>query len=339
MIQFAWPWIFLLLPLPWLVRRLLPPAEQSGGGALRVPFFRELSEMLARRSRERTASWQRRFFDYGLPLLIWLLLLGAAARPQWLGEPVSLPLSGRDLMLAVDLSESMRIPDLDSEGRQIDRLGVVKQVLSEFIARREGDRLGLILFGTRAYLQTPLTFDRETVQAMLDEAVISLAGKATAIGDAIGLAIKRLRERPEESRVLILLTDGANTAGEMEPRKAAELAAQAGIKIHTVGVGAEEVLIRDFFGTRRVNPSRDLDEATLKAVAETTGGQYFRARDREELARIYRVLDELEPVEVDEATFRPLKALYDWPLGAALLLTLLWLPWRFGFPSLKPPLK
>lgn len=320
MLEFAWPWVFAALPLPWLLRALLPPAETAAGSALKVPFFTRLAQFEAaaptRKGRGQTLRQ--------LPLiLIWLLLLLAASRPQWLGEPVELPVSGRDLMLAVDLSGSMEQADMLLDGRAVDRLSAVKAVLKEFIQHREGDRLGLILFGSQAYLQTPLTFDRDTVQQMLMESLINLAGQKTAIGDAIGLAVKRLQQRPQENRVLILLTDGSNTAGEITPVKAAELAAQAGVKIYTVGVGAGLVKQRTLFGTRQINTARDLDETTLKAVAQATSGQYFRARDTQGLEAIYRHLDELEPVEVDTETFRPLQALYSWPLGLAFVLSLL----------------
>src|SRR5690606_4036471 len=194
----------------------------------------------------------------------------------------------------------------------------------EFIARRVGDRVGLILFGREAYLQTPLTFDRQTVQTLLDEAVIGLAGKETAIGDAIGLAIRTLDDAGVESgrRVLVLLTDGANTAGEVEPLKAADLAAQRNMVIHTIGMGADALTVRSLFGLRQINPSADLDEATLTAIAERTGGRYFRARDTQELAAAYDVIDQLEPAESDAAGFRPVKELFYWPLGLALAIAL-----------------
>jgi Ca-activated chloride channel family protein len=193
-------------------------------------------------------------------------------------------------------------------------------VAGDFINRRAGDRLGLILFGTQAYLQTPLTFDRKTVMTLLDESAIGLAGDNTAIGDAIGLAVKRLKNQQVNSRVLILLTDGANTAGEVSPLKAAELAAENQLKIYTIGIGADEMLVRSFFGAQKVNPSQDLDEKTLTAIAEKTGGVYFRARNTDELNKIYQLLDQLEPVEKDKQYFRPRSELYYWPLTGALLL-------------------
>ncbi len=252
--------------------------------------------------------------------LVWLCLLLAAARPQWLGEPIEQAVSGRDLMLAVDLSGSMEIEDFFLHGRAVDRLTATQWVAGQFIERRVGDRIGLILFGEQAYLQAPLTFDRTTVHILLDEAVIGLAGDKTAIGDAIGLAAKRLRDNPAEQRVLILLSDGANTAGAVSPLQAAEVAAREKLKIYTIGVGADQMIVNDLFGTRRVNPSQDLDEEAMNAIAEKTGGRYFRARDTNELENIYALLDELEPVERTKHFYRPRTELYHWPLAAALLL-------------------
>jgi Ca-activated chloride channel family protein len=314
MIEFAWPWVFACLPLPWLLRRLLPTAD-PGDAALRVPFLDEVEQPDPRRPAGFAHTWM-----YWLGWIAWLLLVVAGARPQWLGEPVEQAISGRDLMLAVDLSGSMQMEDFILDGEQVDRLTATKRVAGQFLDRRVGDRIGLVLFGDRAYLQAPLTFDRKTVKTLLNEAVIGLAGEKTAIGDAIGLGVKRLRDNPADQRVLILLSDGANTAGTVSPLKAAELAAQAGLKIYTIGVGADEILVRDLFGTRRVNPSEDLDEQAMRSIAESTGGRYFRARDTEELAKIYALLDKLEPVERETRYFRPRTELYPWPLAAALAL-------------------
>lgn len=331
MIDFAWPWLFLSLPIPWLVWRFLPPAPPRTGAALRVPFYEDLASLPAGGSTARVRGKQGRWLVY----LAWLLLVVAAARPQWVGEPLALPMSGRDLMLAIDISGSMERPDFDLDGQQVTRLDVVKSVASRFIASRVGDRVGLILFGTRAYLQTPLTFDRATVATMLEESQIGLAGKETAIGDAIGLAIKHLRDKEVQHRVLILLTDGANTTGAVGPRRAAALAATEGLRIYTIGIGADRMRVRSVFGTRVVNPSADLDEDTLKAIAETTDGAYFRARDTRALEDIYERLDQLEPAASDSEYFRPIQALYAWPLGAALLISaglagrrLSWRLWR-----------
>ncbi len=237
-----------------------------------------------------------------------------------------MPVSGRNLMLAVDLSGSMDQKDFELAGTRVDRLTATKAVAADFISRREGDRIGLILFGERAYLQVPLTLDRETVTTLLMEAFIGLAGEKTAIGDAITLAVKRIHEQEQDGgeQVLVLLTDGANTAGEVDPRKAAELAAQVGLRVYTIGIGAEQLEVSSLVGgRRRINPSADLDEATLTEIAEVTGGRYFRARDTAGLQDIYRLVDELEPVEEPEAGFRPIRSLYYIPLAGASALVLL----------------
>ncbi|MCF6266470.1 MAG: VWA domain-containing protein [Desulfuromusa sp.] len=312
MIHFAWPWAFALVVLPWLIYKLWPPALAAEEAALWVPSLSPFGGVQHQRSR-RKGRWQ-----LPLALCCWLLLLGATARPQWLGEPIELPVSGRDLLLAVDLSGSMQTKDFRLDGEMVDRLTALKAVAGKFIQRRVGDRLGLILFGDQAYVQTPLTFDRKTVELLLNEAAIGLAGQKTSIGDAIGLAVKRLKKGQGKEQVLILLTDGANTAGQLTPLKAAELAANEGLKIYTVGIGADAMEVRSFFFSQTVNPSVDLDEKTLTAIARKTGGRYFRARDTDQLAKIYAELDRLEPVEHDKDVYRPISELYPYPLGLAL---------------------
>jgi Ca-activated chloride channel homolog len=315
----AWGWILLALPLPWLVRRLVPGDALDRDAALKVPMAAEFADLAGLRGPALRKEWR-------LAALwsVWLLALLAAARPQFVGDPIALPMTGRDLLLSVDLSGSMEEQDFQLQGQWVDRLTATKAVVKDFIDRRVGDRIGLILFGREAYLQTPLTFDRKTVQTLLDESVIGLAGKETAIGDSIGLAIRTLDDAGVDAgrRVLILLTDGANTAGAVEPLKAADLAAQRKMVIYTIGIGADALTVRSLFGLRQINPSADLDEATLTAIADKTGGRYFRARDTEEFAQIYKILDELEPAESDERGFRPITELFFWPLGAALVLAL-----------------
>ena len=318
MFRLAWPWMGFAALLPVLVAGLVRPADRRPGAALRIPFYDSvIASPAPRRPRLSGASgWTA--------LIAWLLLAFAACRPQWLHDPLEVPVTGRDLLLAVDLSGSMKTADLSLGGRPSSRLDVVKEVAGDFIARRAGDRVGLILFGSRAYLQTPLTFDRVTVRELLDEAEIGLAGEQTAIGDAIGLALKRLRERPARSRVLILLTDGANTAGEVAPRDAAALAAAEGLRIHAIGVGTAG-------SAARLRSGGDLDERTLQALADSSGGRYFRARGTRELERIYALLDELEPIARDEELLRPVRELFHLPLGLALALAgalLLALPGR-----------
>ncbi|HSB98118.1 MAG TPA: VWA domain-containing protein [Spongiibacteraceae bacterium] len=330
MLGFDYPWAALLAPLPLLIYFLWPRAQQQQA-ALRVPFYAQLAAnetLLPRHVRSRV-----RLFSL---LLWWLLLIAAACGPHWLGDAVSLPASGRDLMLAVDLSGSMQIEDMQIRDEPVQRLIAVKTVVDDFLQHRRGDRVGLIVFGTRAYVQAPLTFDLDTVGRFLREAQIGFAGEETAIGDALGLAVKRLRDRPGDRHVLILLTDGANTAGNVTPAAAAKLAADNHIVIYTVGIGADSMIIPGPFGTnfgaRRVNPSQDLDEDALKNIADTTGGRYFRARNPQELAGIYRLLDSLEPVVDNTQTYRPQSTLFFWPLGAAFLSSLVFasaaLPWR-----------
>ncbi|MEQ1637094.1 MAG: VWA domain-containing protein [Methylococcales bacterium] len=318
-VEYEWPWLLLALPLPLLVRWLLPAHLVAQQAALKVPFLEDITDEPTQ------AVSQTRRWPFWLAIVAWIALVIAGTRPQWLGEPIEQAVSGRDLMLAVDLSGSMETPDFIINGQQVDRLTATKKVASEFIEHRVGDRLGLILFGTLAYLQTPLTFDRQTVQTLLNESTIGMAvgendEDRTAIGDAIGLAVKRLKNQPVDSRVLILLTDGVNTAGEVTPIKAAELAAEQHLKIYTIGVGADEMVVRNFFVSRKVNPSADLDEETLTAVAKKTGGRYFRARNTDELNQIYQLLDQLEPVEKDKQYFRPRSELFYWPLAVSLLL-------------------
>ena len=313
MFEFAWPWMFLLLPLPWLSYRCLRRAELHGP-ALLAPFVRRFSAGAAE-----TRSHSRVSVAAVLLLIGWIALLCAAAKPQRSGDPIPLPREGRDLMLAMDISDSMQTADMLVERQLIPRLVIVKYILSEFLKKREGDRVGLILFGSQAYLQAPLTFDLKTVDVYLQETALRLAGMRTAIGDAIGLAVKRLQDRPSSQRVLILLTDGQNTAGNIEPRKAADLAKQAGVKIYTVGVGAENTL---------QYMASDLDEETLQYVASSTGGKYYRARNPAELLAIYEELDKIEQVEQDANYLRPVESLYYYPLAVSLfaimLLQLLW---------------
>lgn len=317
MFEFAWPWIFLLLPLPWLMRQVLPAAD-SGEPALKVSYLSDLESLARRRARSNLPGWRQQ-----APFVVlWLLLLTAAARPEWLGEPLPIAASGRDLLVAVDVSGSMDLPDMHWQDEDISRLNLVQHLLGDFLESREGDRVGLILFGSQAYLQAPLTFDRRTVRTWLDEARIGIAGKNTAIGDAIGLALKRLRQRPAQSRVLILVTDGANNAGQIDPLTAARLAAEEGVKIYPIGIGADPEQTGSL-GILGVNPSLDLDEPALKAIAEATGGQYFRARDGAELLAIKKTLDTLEPVEQQPTQARPALALYSAPLALALILSLL----------------
>lgn len=322
MIEFELPWAFALLPLPLLIYFLVPVAKINNSSLLKVPFFQELESFTSSQLNRALYKPSRLIFMATL----WILLVCATARPILLGDEIVLPAEGRDLMLAVDISGSMKRPDMQLNGEAVDRLTIVKLVLRDFINRRTGDRLGLILFGTNAYLQTPLTFDQKTLEQFLLEAEIGIAGEATAIGDAIGLAIKRLHNRPSDSRVLILLSDGSNTAGAVEPLQAAKLAKEKNLKIYTIGIGADSMETPGIFGSsffsQTINPSADLDEDMMKQVASLTGGQYFRAKNAKDLANIYQLLDQLEPVESEHLSFRPKRVLFHYFLGSAFLLSL-----------------
>jgi len=317
----AWPWVLLALPLPLIVRRLMPEAKGLSEAGLRVPSIDSFSTLKDRSGTEQLLNWR-----FWVAALAWISLVVAAARPERIGDELDVPVAGRNLMLAVDLSGSMDQKDFELGGRRVDRLTATKAVASDFIERREGDRIGLILFGERAYLQVPLTLDRKTVNILLMEAFIGLAGEKTAIGDAITLAVRRIHEQEKEEgdQVLVLLTDGANTAGEVQPVKAAELAQQVGLRIYTIGIGAEQLEVSSLVGgRRRINPSADLDEETLTKIAELTGGRYFRATDTASLQDIYVLVDELEPVEEPESGFRPVKSYFYYPLALAVGLVAL----------------
>lgn len=307
MFSFLWPWLFVFVPLPWLIRWLAPAAD-SQVAAIKAPFASRWQALGQQQGLSNANGLTKSLLIW----TIWVLLLSAAARPQWTGEPVELPNSGRDLMLAIDLSGSMQIEDMQVGSVLLSRIEAVKAIASDFTERRQGDRVGLILFGTRAYVQAPLTFDVSTVTQFIREAQLGFAGEDTAIGDALGLAIKRLRDRPAESRVLILLTDGQDTASTVDPMEAAALASELGVKVYTIGISRR-------IGNRASN-SGEVDEALLNAVAKATGGQYFRARNPAELQNIYAVVDQLEPIEQAKTTFRPVRSLSWIPVAGALLL-------------------
>ncbi|HUN28067.1 MAG TPA: VWA domain-containing protein [Steroidobacteraceae bacterium] len=310
MIHLAWPWMALLLPAPLIAYRLRRPADPQSGG-LYLPW----AASVAYEDGHVGLPWRGRAL-FGA---IWTLVVLASMRPQWVGEPVQVPATGRRLLLAVDVSGSMAIQDM--AGGQ-SRLQVVQDVAGRFIDRRHGDRVGLILFGTRPYLQAPLTADLQTVHRFLDDAVVGVAGTETAIGDAIGLALKRVQAEDGVGElipqtVLILLTDGQNDAGVMTPLEAARMAAQTGLRIYTIGVGAAAQ--PGFYGLSAGNT--DLDEGTLRAIARTTGGAYFRAADSTTLEEVYQRIDRMEPAAASGQWWRPQSEWFTWPLGLALVLS------------------
>jgi Ca-activated chloride channel family protein len=316
-LAFHWPYaalLLLLLPLFWRV------GGSSGAAYLVNPH----TKMLKQLSGNALKTWRVRTVKIW-PSILWSLMVLALMRPQVVGEVIELPREGRNLMLVVDISESMTTPDMTIEGQQVDRLTALKILLGDFIDRRFGDRMGLVLFGTETFLHAPLTFDHQTIKKFLYEAQIGFAGPRTAIGDALGLGVKKLLNEPDGDRVIILLTDGQNNSGKVEPQNAAVIAKNHRIKIYAVGMGSSKMQTEGFFGRTAVNPSMDLDqyEPTLKALTTMTGGQYFRGKDTQGLAQIYEELDRLEPVVTKPIKILPKEDLYYWVLALLPLLMIM----------------
>jgi len=313
MFEFELYWAFALLPAPLLAWWLLPPYKDQQD-SVRVPFFEQLASasgaVPARGGVLRSKSLAQKL----LAPLVWVLTVVALARPQFVEPPIEKIESARDLMLAVDLSGSMDLRDMvDASGERITRLDMVKSVLDDFVSRREGDRIGVIVFGNEAYLQAPFTQDHDLVRTMLGQAQPRMAGPQTMLGDAIGLTIKAFASSEARDRVLVLLTDGNDTGSRVPPKKAAEIAATNAITIHTVAVGDPEAA-----------GEGKMDLEALEAVADATGGKAFFAGDLEELETIYAEIDALTPEEIETLSYRPTRPLYYWPLGGAVALILLY---------------
>ncbi len=314
MLTLAHPWLLLLLPLPLLLRRLLPTHHERKA-AVRVPFMQRLSNLTSLQPGSGVVVAKRPVSQWLVLSTAWLLVVIALARPQWLEEPIIKELSMRDLLVAVDLSGSMEANDFtDTDGNTVDRLTAVKQVLDVFFARRDGDRVGLILFGSAAFVQVPFTDDIDVVRELLDEAQIRMLGPRTMLGDAMGLAINLFERSEVDERVLIVLTDGNDTGSLVPPERAAEIARDNAVVVHTVAIGDPTAI-----------GEQALDEKTLEAIAQTTGGGYFHANDRQELEAIYDHLDKISPRKVETQSYRPLTDLYHWPLAVSLLMTLLYI--------------
>jgi Ca-activated chloride channel homolog len=320
MLEFAWPWMFLLLPLPILAWWWLPP-YRARQASVQVPFFDRLAAATGQVPQRGAVVLRRRAVQMIVASLVWILVVVALARPQWVSDPVTREVSARDLVLAVDISGSMDQRDFRTpDGQMLTRLDGVKRVIGDFIARRHGDRIALILFGTRPYVQVPFTQDLATAQQLLDQTQVGMAGQQTAIGDTIGLAIKTLEESAAQQKLLILLTDGNDTASRVPPEHAADIARQNDIEVYTVGVGDPAAS-----GENRV------DLGVLKAVASTTHGQFFRAEDGAQLEAIYADIDRLAPAKLQTLSWRPKLPLFQWPLGAATILSLsVWLALLIG---------
>ncbi|WFU35087.1 VWA domain-containing protein [Bradyrhizobium brasilense] len=315
MFEFAWPWMLALLPLPILVWWLLPPYRARQASVM-VPFFDRLAAATGQTPQRGAVVLQRRRIQMVTAALIWVLIVAALARPQWVGDPVTREVSARDLMLAIDISGSMDQRDFrGSDGAMLTRLDGVKRVVTDFIAHRHGDRIALVLFGTRPYVQVPFTQDLQTATALLAQTEVGMAGQQTAIGDTIGLAIKTFEASKAREKLLVLLTDGNDTASRVPPEHAADIAHQNGVVIDTIGVGDPAAT-----GENRV------DLGVLRSVAATTGGHFYRAEDGAQLQAIYADIDRLAPAKLDTLSWRPKQPLFQWPLGAAVMLSLLlWL--------------
>ncbi|MGF1696590.1 VWA domain-containing protein [Vibrio lamellibrachiae] len=318
-IEFVWWWAVFLLPLPLIIYRLLPPVKVAA--PIHLPFLPNSQGQNA----------PKKTLLRILAIITWVLLVIALTRPVWYGDPITHQPEHRDLMLVVDLSGSMTQKDMKQGDEYIDRLTAVKNVLTEFIEKRAGDRVGLVVYADHAYLQTPLTLDRHTVSEQLNQTVLGLIGSQTAIGDGIAVATKTFVDSDAPQRVMILLSDGGNNAGVLDPMEAAEIAKKFDTTIYTVGVGAGEMVVKEFFMTRKVNTAHDLDEATLQNIANLTGGEYFRARDSHDLAAIYDMINELEPISEAVQTWRPQTEWFDLPLAIALLLSSIMIMLRRGF--------
>ncbi len=314
MLTFAHPWFLLLLPLPWLIRSLLP-AHHERKAAVRVPFLQRLSRLAGLQPGSGVAVASRPVSQWLMLGMTWLFVVAALTRPQWLEEPIIKELPMRDLLVAVDLSGSMEAEDFtDTDGNTVDRLTAVKQVLDAFFARRDGDRVGLILFGSAAFVQVPFTDDLDVVRELLDEAQIRMLGPRTMLGDAMGLSINLFERSEVDERVLIVLTDGNDTGSLVPPERAAEIARDNGVVTYTIAIGDPASV-----------GEQALDERTLESIASITGGSYFHANDRDELEAIYTRLDEFNPRQVETQSYRPLTDLYHWPLAAGVLLSLFYI--------------
>ncbi|WP_019557784.1 VWA domain-containing protein [Thiomicrorhabdus arctica] len=319
-IEFLSAWMLVFLPLPWIIRRFSKPVAQQQNPLLAPQIMARISENMPQN--KLVAAHPQKARIPLLFILLWGLLILAAMRPIWYLNPTPFEVSGKELMLAVDLSGSMRKEDMYLNGHDVNRLVAVKSVVSSFIEQRKGDRIGLIVFGTQAFLQSPLTYDLHTVKTLLNETEIGMAGNNTAIGDAIGLTLKHLEKTQKNQHskaVLILLTDGSNTAGQVDPIKAAEKAKQLGLKIYTVGVG--RVQDRNGLDIFLAGKS-EMDITSLKRISKITHGQFFQANDTQQLSKIYQYINQLESSDHEVNNYRHRSELYVWPLGAAFILSL-----------------
>lgn len=312
MLRFAYPWLALLLPLPVLVYYLLP-AYAAPRAAVRVPFFTDLARLSGAEAREGAGVSRRGLWRTLVLAACWCLAISALMRPQWTLPPVHRDQPARDLLLLVDLSGSMDTADFtDASGKKVNRLTAVKQVLDEFLAQREGDRVGVVVFGNAPFALVPFTTDLKLARQLLGEMQVGMAGPRTVFGDAIGLGINLFAKSTAPARTMIALTDGNDTASSVPPAEAARIAHDKGVVIHTVAVGDPAAAGEE-----------KLDEGALRDVATVTGGGYYRALDREQLAGIYQRLDAVEARKVETVSFQPKVELYWLPLAALTVLSML----------------
>lgn len=328
MTRFLYPDAFWFLLLPFAIFWILPKVQGLHGGALKTPFLEDLKNIKNKAENLRIpALGKKTLFSlkFLYLLAIWCCLVVALARPQYAGEPYHMKAENRDIMLVVDISTSMLQPDFSTNNQRINRLSAVKAVVSAFIEKRTEDRVGLILFGTLAYLQSPLTFDKQSVKEILMNTDAGMAGDSTSIGDALGIALKNLKdEDKKDNKVIILLTDGENNDGSLSMAQAIDLAEKEGIKIYTIGVGGQGNFMASLLNLR----NNELDESSLKELSKRTKGNYFRARDLASLAEIYQRIDALEPQANEGTVVQEIREYFYIPLliALALLLLLLFLP-------------
>lgn len=314
MFEFALPWVWLLLPLPWLVRIAVPAAKQ-----VQTPLALPKA---ARFISPRQVKHPGLLRVWLIPLAVWICLLATLAQPRWLGEPLSITQDRREMMIALDLSGSMQADDMTLNGRQVTRLEMAHHILAEFIERRHGDRIGLIVYADAAYVYSPLTRDLNALAQLAKEAQLGLAGQRTALGDAIALSIATMENSESEPPIVLMLTDGMINTGQINAEEALRLAGNTRVRMHTIGIGSDELIVQGLFGSRRIDPSADMDEEFLRQIAHRTGGEYFRARDEDEMREIYRLIDELEPIADDSEWQRPRYSLAHWPLALGFFIVL-----------------
>ncbi len=312
MIELAFPYALLLLPAPVLVRWLVRPHRERMSG-LRIPFFRRIAAALGEEPQEGAVILRRGWLEMALVSLVWLALVVALARPERVGEPVEITKAARDVVLAIDISGSMDERDFKTEdGKTLQRLEGVKRVVGRFIDDREGDRVALIVFGEKAFIQSPFTEDLRTVRELLDETEVGMAGPNTVIGDAIGLAIRTFEASQIEERLLIVLSDGADTGSRMSPVNAAEIAAGNGVTIYTIAVGDP-----------KGEGEQKVDVAALEDIAARANGRFFFADDEAALEGVYARIDEMSPRKIERLSFRPRESLGFAPLAIAVSIGLI----------------